>query len=107
MEGRDAFVIERRPAYEYSGYTRQVVWIDKEIWMPIKVEYYDRKNSLLKTLKILDYQPHLEKPFWRAQRMEMENHQTGKSTTLTWSNYQFRTGLSERDFDQNALKRAR
>jgi hypothetical protein len=37
----------------------------------------------------------------------MQNHQTGKSTTLTWSNYRFRTGFSERDFDRNTLKRAR
>jgi len=31
VEGRDAYVVERRPTYEYSGYTRQIVWIDKEI----------------------------------------------------------------------------
>jgi outer membrane lipoprotein-sorting protein len=107
LEGRDAHVLERRPAYEYSGYTRQIVWIDKEIWQPVKVEFYDRKDSLLKTLRLLDYQSYLDKPYRRAQRMEMENHQTGKSTTLTWSNYRFRAGLSERDFDRNTLKRAR
>ena len=107
VEGRDAYVIERLPAYEFSGYTRQIVWIDKEIWRPVKVEFYDRKDALLKTLRLLDYQPYLDRPFQRAQRMEMQNHQTGKSTTLMWSNYRFRTGLSERDFDRNTLKRAR
>jgi len=39
--------------------------------------------------------------------MEMKNHQTGKSTTLTWANYQFGNGLSDRDFDRNSLKRTR
>lgn len=107
VEGRDAYVIERLPVYEFSGYTRQIVWIDKEIWQPVKVEFYDRKDALLKTLVLLDYKPFLDKPFRRALRMEMQNHQTGKSTTLTWSNYRFRTGLSERDFDRNTLKRAR
>jgi hypothetical protein len=37
----------------------------------------------------------------------MENHQTGKSTRLLQSNYKYNTGLSERDFDKNSLKRAR
>lgn len=107
VEGRDAYVIERLPVYEYSGYTRQIVWIDKQIWRPVRVEFYDRKNALLKTLVLLDYKPFLDQPFWRAHRMEMRNHQTGKSTILTWSDYRFRTGLSERDFDRNTLKRAR
>ena len=102
----DCFVIERYPAYEHSGYTRQVVWINKAEYRPEKVVFYDRKNSLLKTLTYDGYQQYLDK-FWRADQMNMENHQTGKSTTLTWSNYQFRTGLEDRDFNKNSLKRAR
>ena len=39
--------------------------------------------------------------------MHMMNHQTGKSTEIQWSGYQLGTGLSERDFDRNALKRVR
>ena len=37
----------------------------------------------------------------------MENHHTGKSTRLVWSDYKFKTGLSEKDFNKNALKRVR
>ena len=106
LNGIDCFVIERYPAYEHSGYTRQVVWINKAEYRPEKVVFYDRKNSLLKTLAYDGYQQYLDK-FWRADQMNMENHQTGKSTTLTWSNYQFRTGLEDRDFNKNSLKRAR
>ena len=39
--------------------------------------------------------------------MRMENHQTGKSTEIQWSDYEFGTGLGDRDFDKNALKRVR
>ena len=106
LNGIDCFVIERYPAYEHSGYTRQVVWINKAEYRPEKVVFYDRKNSLLKTLAYDGYQQYLDK-FWRADQMNMENHQTGKSTTLTWSDYQFRTGLEDRDFNKNSLKRAR
>jgi len=106
VEGRAVAVIERRPTYPNSGYTRQVAWIDRAMMQPLKVEYFDRKDAPLKTLTMHDYQPYLERHY-RASRMEMVNHQTGKSTTLTWANYRFGNGLSERDFDRNSLKRAR
>ena len=106
IDGREAFVIERTPVYEDSGYTRQIVWVDQTIYQPLKLEFYDRKDSLLKTLTMHGYQQYLDR-YWRVDRMEMVNHQTGKSTTLSWSDYQFKTGLSDRDFDRNTLKRAR
>jgi outer membrane lipoprotein-sorting protein len=106
VDSRDNFVIERYPQYEHSGYTRQIVWLDKEMYQPNKLEFYDRKNASLKTLRFLDYKQYLDQ-YWRPGAMEMTNHQTGKSTTLSWENYQFKTGLSDRDFDKNTLKRAR
>ncbi|MBL4851127.1 MAG: outer membrane lipoprotein-sorting protein [Gammaproteobacteria bacterium] len=106
IDGRPLFVIEQFPTYEFSGYTRRIVWLDQEMYQPLKTEFYDRKNSLLKTLTQYDYQKY-NKQYWRADRFEMINHQTKKSTTLEWHNYQFQTGLSDRDFDQNSLKRAR
>lgn len=102
----DCFVIERIPAYENSGYTRQVVWIDKAEYRVLKVEFYDRKDTLLKTLIARNYEKYLQQ-YWRAMELVMVNHQTGKTTRLAYSNYQFRTGLSVADFDRNALKRAR
>lgn len=106
VDGRDAFVIERVPQYKKSGYKRQMVWIDKEYYQPLKIDFYDRKNSLLKTLTFHEYKQYLNQ-YWRPGRLEMSNHQTKKSTTLTWDKYEFQTGLNKRDFDKNSLKRAR
>ncbi len=106
LHGIDTFVIERYPAYEHSGYKRQLVWVNQQEYRPEKIEFYDRKNSLLKTLTFSGYRKYLDR-FWRADQFDMVNHQTGKSTTLQWSDYRFKTGLSDRDFQKNALKRAR
>jgi len=100
------FVVERYPVDKYSGYSRQVAWIDTQEYRPQKIVFYDRKNAALKTLTYSGYRQYLNK-YWRADEMFMENHQTGKSTRLIWSDYRFQTGLSERDFDRNSLKRAR
>ncbi len=106
IDGRPAFVIERKPEYKHSGYTRQVVWVDKTMYQPLKVDFFDRKNALLKTLVLADYRQYLDR-YWRAAQMNMVNHQNGKSTTLQWRDYRFQTGLSARDFNRNALKRIR
>ena len=104
--GRSTFVLERYPEYEHSGYTRQVVWIDQQIHQPLQTVYYDRKDARLKTLTLHGYQQYAGQ-YWRPAEMYMENHQTGKTTRLIWSDYRFGTGLTARDFDRNSLKRAR
>ncbi|MCG6936670.1 MAG: outer membrane lipoprotein-sorting protein [Gammaproteobacteria bacterium] len=106
FNGVACFVIERYPAYEHSGYTRQLVWVNKDKYIPEKIEFYDRKNDLLKTLINSNYQQYLGQ-YWRASEMLMENHQTGKSTYLKWTDYKFRNGLDDNDFNRNSLKRAR
>ena len=106
LDGKEVYVIERVPVDKNSGYTRQIVWIDKEIDQPLTVEFYDRKNSLLKTLVLNGYKQYLGK-YWRPDQMMMDNHQSGKSTQLLFSDYSFNNGFSDRDFDRNSLKRAR
>jgi len=106
LNGIDCFVVERYPAYKHSGYTRQLAWVNKQEYRAEKIVFYDRKNSMLKTLDYSDYKQYLDK-HWRAQKMHMVNHQTGKSTLLSWHDYKFKTGLSNKDFNRNSLKRAK
>jgi len=106
-EGQNCFVFARYPLDKRnSGYRRQVIWMDKTAYRVLKIDYYDRKNSLLKTLTAGDYHQYRGK-FWRAHRMEMVNHQNGKRTLLIWSNFRFGVGLTARNFNKNSLKRAR
>ncbi|MDX1737162.1 MAG: outer membrane lipoprotein-sorting protein [Alphaproteobacteria bacterium] len=102
----ECHVVEQYPTYEDSGYTRMVVWYDKDEFRQQKIEYYDRKESLLKTLNFSEFKQYLGK-YWRAHQMDMVNHQTGKKTHLTFKNFEFQTGLKEDDFNKNSLKRAR
>ena len=99
-------VTERFPVDTKSGYRRQVVWRDQDELRVRKVEYYDRKDAHLKTLTMENYAQHLDS-YWRPAEMTMVNHLTGKSTVLTWTDYQFQTDLEENDFTQTALRRAR
>lgn len=106
FNGLKTFKVEQYPVDENSGYTRRIVWLDTQEYRVHKVDFYDRKNSLLKTLTFSDYKQYLAK-HWRADTQKMLNHQNGKSTELTWSNYAFKAGLADSDFNRNSLKRAR
>ena len=99
-------MVEQYPTDKNSGYTKRIVWIDKTEYRMVKTAFYDRKNSLLKTLTTDDYQQY-KGQFWRPSAMQMVNHQSKKSTDLTYDTYQFGNGLSAADFNQNTLKRAR
>jgi hypothetical protein len=100
------FVVKRIPTDKNSGYTSQIAWIDQNEYRVHKIDFFDRKKSLLKTLISSNYKEYLGQ-FWRPEKMAMQNHQTGKSTDLIWTNYQFQTGLEDGDFTKNSLKRAR
>lgn len=99
-------VVERYPRYENSGYTRQISWIDQSVYQVRKLDFYDRKDALLKTLELNDYREYQD-GIWRSHTFNMKNHQTGKSTDLIYSDFEFKTGLSENDFVKGILKRVK
>lgn len=106
INGEVAFVVELDPVDRNSGYTRQVIWIDQSHYRAHKIEFYDRKNTLLKTLTLADYKLYLDK-YWRPHKQHMMNNQTKKSTDYIIHELAFNTGLSEKDFNKATLKRAR
>ena len=106
FNGSNTAVVEQDPVDPKSGYKRRVVWynLDKGYRLE-KVEFYDRKNSLLKTLTYSDYKQYAGK-HWRAGKFLMVNHQTDKQTTLFFEDWDLKTGLADTDFSQNSLRRA-
>ncbi len=107
LDDHKCFVVVRFPKdTENSGYSRIISWLDQAEYRTWKEEYYDRKKRLLKTLTVKNYQLY-QGTLWKAHWMRMVNHQKGKETDLLWSNFTFKSGLTDRDFDQNSLKRAK
>lgn len=106
MEGAPMHVLERRPRDQDSGYGRQIVWMDQTELRLQRVEFYDRRDQMLKTLRVDGFVA-AEGGRWRPQRMTMVNHQNGKSTVLDFSDYRFGNGFDETDFDDRRLANVR
>lgn len=105
-EGEARWLLERVPVEAESGYSRQRVWVDKARYVPLKIEYFDRRGEKLKTLALRGYEQYLGR-YWRAHEARMENHQSGKRTILRWDDIRFRQGLGEQDFLPASMARAR
>jgi len=102
----DAYKVEMRPLDKYSGYTRTIAWVDKAHYRIHKIEFYDRRNTLLKTLTQQDFNLYKDS-FWRAEKQFMVNHKTGKSTDIEISNLTFDVDIDESSFNEKRLKNAR
>jgi len=55
LGGLPCEVVERVPKYKNSGYSRQLAWTDTVDKQVRKVEFYDRRGALLKTLTLSNY----------------------------------------------------
>lgn len=106
VNGIATFKVERVPLDADSGYSRQVVWVNQEHYRFEKIEFYDRKEALLKTVTFNDYRLYLNK-YWRPHKILMLNQSDGKSTDMLIESYDFQTGLKEEDFTQASLRRTK
>ena len=107
IDDTPCYVVDRMPRDQYSGYSRQRVWLDQTALRIQKIDFYDRAENHAKQLVVDGYQLYNEQ-FWKPAFMRMDNLRTRKSTELHWDNYLFAAGLDEaRDFSVNSLRRAR
>ena len=106
LDGMTLDVLERLPRYENSGYSKQIAYVDQEVFQIRKVEFYDRRGDLLKVLVFEDYRQY-DNGVWRAHKLRMENVQTNKQTDLIYQDYAFNLGLSAKDFVKGRLSRLR
>lgn len=100
------FIVKYIPQYKHSGYQYLEIAIDQKEYIMRKIDFYDRKGSHLKTLSFNKYKRFNDR-YWRSMEYSVINHQTGKKTDLNWTKYEFDTGLTDANFNQASLKRAR
>ena len=101
-EEGDYYVVGRVPKDKYSGYSKQIVFVDKKEFLVHVIEFYDRKKELLKRADFKNYKK--IKGIWRFGSIEMQNLQTSKKTIIVVSNETLKNGLKQKDFTKRYLK---
>jgi hypothetical protein len=105
IDEHDVWVLERT-AKESSGYSKQVMFVRRDIKAPIKIEYYDRREELLKIAEFKDFEKFKvnDKNFHRASKIHMKNQQTRKESIFEWSERKLGVKHSKNDFEQRSLR---
>lgn len=104
--GRECYVIESVPkAPEDSQYSKRVQWVAKDIWVPLKAEFYDKQGAHLKTMVVEE----LEKVqgYWTTMASRMENVQTGHATEITVDKLRYNEDLKDSLFTTRFLETGR
>jgi len=102
LGGRKTWKIEARPTGDDELYSRIVLWIDKELHLPLKMDFYDRKGKLLKVLKTLRIKKRDSGAAY-ASRLKMESVQEGTSTVIQVESLRKTGELKDALFDPNLL----
>jgi len=81
VHGAAVHVVEAKPNYRDTGYSKLIAFINKKNFRPEKIDYYDKAGRKLKTLENSKFQQ-FHGRFWRPMKQEMSNHQTKKRTVI-------------------------
>jgi outer membrane lipoprotein-sorting protein len=100
--GAEYFKIERIPIDANSGYSKQIVFIDKKTYLAHHGEYFDKQNRLLKKIEFLEYQ-NIDN-IYRIKKINITNIQNGKSTILSWDEDKINVDINKNKLSKRALK---
>ena len=85
------------------GYSKTQSCVDSEVWMVRTSQFWDIKGNLLKTVTISNIEQ--IQGIWTQQNIDVENHKTGHSTGLTFSEVDYQNPVPDDVFTTNAIKR--
>ncbi len=102
VDGKPCYVVEVTPK-THRKYTKYVAWVAKDLWIQLKIDYYQDKNiyrsGTFRDIRVIDQIP---TPF----HSEMENRKTNHRTELTLDKVQYHTKFADDLFTQRSLERA-
>lgn len=87
-------------------YAYRIQFIEKGSYLPIMVEYYDKKDTLIKTYGIDAFEEFTGATgtkYWLRRHVTMKNVLTGHSTTVAVDKIEFDKPVADRYFTQNWL----
>ena len=105
LNGEEVWILKRVPKKK-SGYTKLILYISKKYINPVKVEYFDRKETLLKFSMFSGYKQFLigKKQMYRASSVHMKNVQTRKESIFIWLSRKLGVEQKKIFFKKSSLK---
>jgi hypothetical protein len=104
LDGEFVYKVDSIPKYS-DAYGRVLTWVSRETFLPVRIDYFDRVGTLVKTARFRDVRiiQGIPTPFV----IEMENADTGHRTELTLLATEYYGGLDCGAFRETHLARVR
>jgi len=104
FSGVDCYVVERiSKKQKDTNYSKRIVWVRKDIWLPMKIEYYNKREKHIKTGIYGGFKE--IKGIWTITKIMVETPRKGSKTLMQYDNVDYDIGLSDSLFEQSNLKR--
>lgn len=107
VDGHSCYVLEGTPVNEKTqdelGYSKYVAHVDKDIYLVRKHELWDTNGNALKTIHFRDVEK--VQDIWTVHETHVENHKTGHTTRLTFSDVDYSTEIDDDVFTEQSLQR--
>jgi outer membrane lipoprotein-sorting protein len=105
IDGVECYHIEMTPKSDdivkKTGYGKGELWARPDIWMGLKMKFYDKKLNFLKELTLSDIEQ--IDGIWTAKTMTMVNDQEKHKTVFKFSNIKYNTNLDDETFSERRL----
>lgn len=106
IDDRECYVIEMEPADKEnarsSSYGKRVLWIRKDIFFALKIEFYDHRGRMIKTQTNHDL-VNLEGDIWFAEKVIMEDHQKEHQTLMGVQSRELNAVLDDQIFTEKYI----
>lgn len=102
IDGKAVYIIESIPKEEYKGFSRKVSYIDKSILLPLKEEYFDKRDKLIRVFTANKIEEISGIPTVTVR--SMENLKKNSKTIVEFTSIQYNIGITEDLFTERYLK---
>lgn len=107
IDGHRVFVVESIPVNadvaNELGYSKVLQWVDADIWIVRKAEFWGNRGKLLKTITSSDIRQ--VQAIWTTHRLEVFNHKTKHQTIFTFSDVDYQSPVKNALFTKRTLRR--
>ena len=87
-----------------NGFSKKIIYVDKNNYLTHKVEYYDVSGELSKVMTIGNYQKQINGRYF-AFHMDIKNLQNERKSEMIVEQFQLNSAMNEDSFSTSALEK--
>ena len=105
-EGHDCYQVElTRKADSDMSYSRMIMWVIKENYVPVVIDYYDDKDPERWTKRLVESDIRQIDGVWTAMKVVMQNKNDNTQTEMELVEVEYNIPLNDSMFTERGLKK--